>query len=119
MKTNNPYMIKKKDIMLILAILTIGIILLLIFKFAFKNGNTVTVSVNNKVIASYPLSEDRRQVFYLDDNSYNELLIENNTVRIITADCPDLLCVKQYKINRCGETIVCLPHKLVVEIISK
>ena len=32
------------------------------------------------------------------------------------ADCPDKYCVKQGKIKNVGETIVCLPHKVVVEI---
>ena len=32
------------------------------------------------------------------------------------ADCPDKLCVKQKAISKKGESIVCLPHKLVVQV---
>ncbi len=32
------------------------------------------------------------------------------------ADCPDKLCVKQGKISKSGESIICLPHKVVVKI---
>jgi hypothetical protein len=32
------------------------------------------------------------------------------------ADCPDKLCVHQKAISATGETIVCLPNKVVVEI---
>jgi hypothetical protein len=32
------------------------------------------------------------------------------------ADCPDKLCVKQRSIAKEGETIVCLPHRVVVKI---
>jgi hypothetical protein len=32
------------------------------------------------------------------------------------ADCPDGLCVKQHKIDKTGQTIVCLPHRVVIEI---
>ena len=35
---------------------------------------------------------------------------------MIEADCPDKLCVHQKAIERTNETIVCLPHKVVVEI---
>ena len=38
---------------------------------------------------------------------------------MIEADCPDRLCVKQKAICKNGETIVCLPHKVVVEIRSQ
>ena len=34
------------------------------------------------------------------------------------ADCPDKLCVKTGRISKTGETIVCLPHRVVVEIIG-
>ncbi|KAI4447103.1 hypothetical protein C823_001622 [Eubacterium plexicaudatum ASF492] len=35
---------------------------------------------------------------------------------MIWADCPDQLCVHQKAISGQGETIVCLPNKIVVEI---
>ena len=35
---------------------------------------------------------------------------------MISADCPDHLCVKQGKISADGEMIVCLPNKVTVQI---
>lgn len=32
------------------------------------------------------------------------------------ADCRDGLCVNQKKISKVNETIVCLPHKVIIEI---
>ena len=46
----------------------------------------------------------------------NSIIISNGSVTVSDADCPDKLCVKTGKINRAGETIVCLPHRVVVEI---
>jgi hypothetical protein len=43
-------------------------------------------------------------------------VIENNTARIKEADCPDELCVHQKEISKTGESIICLPHKLVIRI---
>ena len=34
------------------------------------------------------------------------------------ADCPDHLCMKQKKISKKGGTIVCLPNRVVLEIID-
>ena len=34
------------------------------------------------------------------------------------ADCPDHLCMKQGEISHKGETIVCLPNRVVIEVES-
>ncbi len=34
------------------------------------------------------------------------------------ADCPDKVCVGMRRISKSGETIVCLPHKLVIAIVN-
>lgn len=47
---------------------------------------------------------------------YNLIEIGDGKVRVIEADCPDKLDVKQGYIERPGEVIVCLPNKLVIEI---
>lgn len=47
---------------------------------------------------------------------YNLLEIGDNEVRVIEASCPDKIDVKQGSISRIGETIVCLPNKMMVEI---
>lgn len=47
---------------------------------------------------------------------YNLIEIGDEQVRVIEADCPDKIDVKQGYISKIGETIVCLPNKLVVEI---
>lgn len=37
---------------------------------------------------------------------------------MISATCPDHLCIKQGAINKKGQSIICLPHKLIVEVVS-
>ncbi len=49
---------------------------------------------------------------------YNKLEIGNDRIRIIEADCPDKLDVKQGWISNPGEIIVCLPNRLIIEIKS-
>ena len=110
---------KRKDFILIVCILCTGIILLLFMNSALTKGNTVRVTMNNCVTATYSLNENITEILRTEDGSYNTLVIENNAVYIREADCPDLICVKQHTINRVGETIVCLPHKLIVEIVDK
>ncbi len=47
---------------------------------------------------------------------YNLIEIGDGRVRVIEADCPDKLDVKQGYISKTGEVIVCLPNRLVIEI---
>lgn len=46
----------------------------------------------------------------------NTIVVENGTVRVSEADCPNQDCVHQGQISNAGQQIVCLPHKLVVGI---
>lgn len=50
------------------------------------------------------------------DGDYNLIEILGNRIRIAEASCLDQLCVRQGWIYRSGQTIVCLPHTLVIEI---
>jgi hypothetical protein len=42
--------------------------------------------------------------------------ISDGYARIAEADCPDKLCVKDGMISKPGQSLVCLPNKVVVEV---
>ena len=33
-------------------------------------------------------------------------------------NCPDCICTNQSKIHRIGESLICLPHKVVVTVVN-
>lgn len=47
---------------------------------------------------------------------WNLLAVSKEEVSMLAADCPDQICVRHRPISRGGEGIICLPHKLAVEI---
>ena len=51
-----------------------------------------------------------------EGSSYNLLMVSEAGVSMEAADCPDQICVHHIPIKGGGESIICLPHKLVVEI---
>lgn len=51
-----------------------------------------------------------------EGNSYNLLAVSETGVSMEASDCPDQICVHHIPISGGGESIICLPHKLVVEI---
>lgn len=52
-----------------------------------------------------------------DRSQSNTVTIDGDVVKMTNANCPDLVCVKAFPaISLDGEQIICLPHKVVVEI---
>ena len=75
----------------------------------------VEVTVDKKFYGTYRLDEDQT----IDISGMNVLVIENGQVKMKEASCPDLLCVHHKAISKDGESIICLPNKVVVEVDSK
>lgn len=104
-----------RDIVLILAIALVGLCLLFFNGRKTTPGSSVVVEVDGKTVASYPLDTDG--VFVLNGGT-NTLEIKDGKARISDADCPNMQCVRQGWISRGGQSIVCLPNKLIVTVIS-
>lgn len=82
-------------------------------------NNQVTVEVDGEIWGTYniPAKGDERVVrIDAGDNRYNIMIIANSGVLIREANCPDQICVNWGNISRPGQTIVCLPHKVVISI---
>ncbi len=80
-------------------------------------GESVEVIVGGKTIESFPLNENFE--YTIETGEFvNVLKIEEGQVWIEDANCPDELCVKQGKISKDGQSIICLPHKTVIRINS-
>lgn len=108
----------KNDIFLILFFLVIGLGAFAFMQLQGKNGAEVRVSVNNKEYGTYSLDKDQT-ITIGEDTWENILVIKDGKANMTKADCPDKICVNHAAISKKGETIVCLPHKVVVEIINE
>lgn len=102
---------KKGDIFVILAVLLIVAATLVFWFFGGKAGNTVAVKKNNEILYELPLNKDKTV-----DLKGNILVIKDGKAFIESADCKNQICVNHKPISKTGETIVCLPHKVLVEI---
>ena len=102
---------------LISAFLLIGLAGLLLFAAWRDEGEFVRVTVDGTVFGEYPL--DRDDVIDIETGEgTNTLTIVDGQADMTEADCPDKICVDHNAISRAGESIVCLPHRIVVEIIA-
>ena len=74
------------------------------------------VEVDGQEKGRYPLDQDTSVEIQLEDGSYNLLEIKDGRADITEASCPDKICVDHRPVSRRGESLVCLPNKVVVDI---
>ena len=105
---------KKGDIILIFLILLVAGSAFGIYRaFTGNGGGEAVVYVDGEEKGRYSLNEDRTIVI---NGGTNTLVIEDGSARMEKADCPDQVCVRHSAISRNGESIICLPHEIVVSI---
>lgn len=108
----------KKDILIILLLILISLgIYLFNSKFSEK-GNEAEVMVDGKLFGRYTLDENGKYEIYNGD-SYNILVIKDGTAKISEASCKNQICVNHKAISKNNESIICIPNKIVVKIISE
>ncbi len=101
-------------------IIAVGVVVL-VLAFAgfainhFMPAGNVVITIDNKEYDTISLKENERLVI---ENEYGEnvIIIKDEQVFVESANCPDKTCVKQGKIMKTGQSIVCLPHRLTVTI---
>ncbi len=109
-----------KWIIVVALILSLSFVLFFARKDPYGKKRAV-VRVDGKIQAEIPLDGSRigDRITFQTKYGRNVLEVGDGWVRMIEATCPDMLDVKQGKITRVGERIICLPHRLVVEIIGE
>lgn len=109
----------KRDIILVLVMLAVAMTALLIINYGVKKkGTYAVVKVDGQELYKLELDKDTTVDVAGYQGGLNRIEVKAGKVSMTEADCPDELCVKTGKISRTGETIVCLPHRVVIEIKS-
>lgn len=108
-------MIKKSDIILAVTLIILGLAASYFLSIGKDVGSELLISCDGKKFGSYSLLEDREIV--IDKNNHiNKVTIKNGTVSMSFSDCKGQDCVHQRDISLSGESIICLPNKVVLEI---
>lgn len=103
-------------------ILFAGLAAVILIFFAFnyltsrKNAVLVEVSVDGQILETYRLNETVNTVIESSRGGTNHLIIQDGGVSISEASCPDKVCVHQGVIRETGQSLVCLPNKVIVTI---
>lgn len=113
----NCMSMKKKDGILIGIILISALVVWMAFRLFWPvQGDVLRITIDGELYGQYDLHED--QIIKINDT--NVCQIQDQTATMIQADCPDHLCMKQKAIKSGqGGTIVCLPNRVVLEIVKQ
>ena len=93
----------------------------MVYLFVFRSsGDTVKVTVDGKLYGTYSLSDNISEDIRTGENGsdINRLIVSDGKARVEYASCPDGICVNHRPIFRNGESIVCLPNKVVITVFT-
>jgi len=106
---------KIRDALLMVVLLAVALLLWLFLRGGEK-GASVVVTVSGKEVGRYSLYEEQTVTF--GDEDYNILQIKDGKASVIEANCGDHTCVRTGEVEKAGESIICLPHELVVKVVG-
>ena len=110
-----PPMFRPADIILAVGLIAAGFVMSFFLAFGQDEGGQVKVTAGGELYGVYSLAED--QVVTVKQGSrINRFEIKDGQVRMRKANCRNHDCIHEGSISKTGEAIVCLPHKVVLEV---
>ncbi len=103
------------DLALVLCLLLFALVLFFVTRKTNDDGAFVRVTLGGEFVAEYSLFKDGE---YTLNGGTNILLINNGKASVIYANCPDKTCKRTAPISLVGERIVCLPNRIMIEIVG-
>ncbi len=111
---------KKKEIAILAVVVAVVAAILLWMNLANQDGGRrLVITVDGEVYQEIVLTEDTNMEFRIQTPyGYNDVVISNGVVDVVSADCKNQVCVETKPASRVYDKIVCLPHKVIIEIVS-
>lgn len=85
---------------------------------AYQGKTFVKITVDGELFQTVELTTDAQDIEIRTERGYNLLRIYDQGIEVIDADCRDGICKSYGFIQRVGQTIVCLPNRVFIEIIG-
>jgi len=104
----------KKDFVLIFIVLFISLIFIIYYKIQ-EPANIAYVYYNNDIVLTIDLNVDNRYSVIGDNGNVN-IEVKDKKIRVIEENSPYHLCSKQGFISKKGESIICLPNKIIIKL---
>ena len=110
---------RRNDIILISVIIVLAALIFFLINCFSSNGNKVVIEQDAKQIATLDINKNQEYNIYdKDGNICNTVVISGGQASMIYANCKDKICVNHNEISKNNESIICLPNKVIVTVIS-
>jgi hypothetical protein len=106
------------DVIVVLAVVALSVFLITQSAAGAGAGSRleIRVTANGKEVLVRPLDEDSGELTVKGYQGESHLEVVDGRVHMVDSACPDKLCVRAGWIRQPGESVVCLPNRIVIEI---
>ncbi|MFP4456288.1 MAG: NusG domain II-containing protein [Clostridia bacterium] len=106
---------------IVVVLIVISLIGVAFYWFNGSNDDLKYVEVwqDGELYGIYELNDEDNEILIEAHDMFNLIVIEEGSVYMKDANCPTQQCIAQGEINRDNQSIVCLPHKIVVKVVDE
>lgn len=115
---------KKWDVIIIVLLLVGSFTPEIILGTKLKKNYNITyaeITIGGKLYKRVALTGHKEEETIEVDTKWgnNIVFVKDEQIAMIDADCSDKLCLEQGYISKPGESIVCLPHRVMIQVIGE
>ena len=114
MEAKKSRLLRMGDVAVMLAVVIVALGLLWAFLSA-EEGNVATVTVHGEVVETLPLDTNGTYEIIAGEHTLI-VAVEDGSVCVSEADCPDQVCRQTGKISKAGASIACAPAGVLIRI---
>lgn len=115
----------RKNDLIVACLLVLCAALLFVWQSAFSEQTAYRMIIQHDQTVLHAIHQaelaDKHHLQITVPTEHGSVLVDLDAkqgMAIIKSPCPDQLCVRQPRITRVGQSILCLPEKILVEIVS-
>ena len=106
------------DFVAIMLVLVLSVLVFAVSVIGDSSVRYCVIEINGAEWARYDMTTLSKEKEVVIDNEYgrNTVVLSDDGVWVSSSDCPEECEIKAGKITRAGQSLVCLPHKLVIRL---
>lgn len=104
--------------LLLLMMILFAAFAVLLFRNRTTDGRTAVITLDGQTHQTLSLNTDTLITVYTKDGAYNSIEVKDGSIKVLEADCANQTCVNTGSIHKNGEVIACIPHGLVITVVS-
>lgn len=117
---------KRGDLILI-GVIVIAALAFLVPKWLFQQESEnlhnskvfANITVDGELYQKVELTKEEQIIKVETSKGINILKVHDYGIEMFDADCPDKVCLSFGFVTRPNSTIVCIPHRVLVELVSE